>query len=135
MANVDQFIGAFLTLAGSVFLFLGALGVLRMPDIYNRMQAGTKATTLGNMLTLLGLGLLIPGWLPKISLIILFVLITNPLSSHALARAAHRKGVLLASGSVVDALREDEDAAGIEQGSPAELAPAQLHELAPEVSE
>ncbi|MEN8007495.1 MAG: monovalent cation/H(+) antiporter subunit G [Candidatus Krumholzibacteriota bacterium] len=103
-------IGAVLTLAGSMFLFLGALGIFRMPDLYNRMQAGTKATTLGNMLTLAGLGLLAPGWLPKIVLIILFVLITNPISSHALARAAHKSGLPLAAGSVLDQLREDEDA-------------------------
>ncbi len=112
-----QVIGAFLVLLGSVFLFLGALGILRMPDLYNRMQTGTKATTLGNILTLTGLGLLEPAWLPKILLIILFVLVTNPLSSHALARAAHRAGYPLAEGSVVDALRDDEQAAGIAPGS------------------
>lgn len=114
-------IGAFLTLAGSVFLFLGALGIVRMPDIYNRMQAGTKTTTLGNILTLGGLGLLVPGWLPKIVLVILFVLITNPISSHALARAVHRAGLRLAEGSVTDALADDEAAAGIETGSKREL--------------
>jgi len=103
-------VGAVLTLLGSMFLFLGALGIIRMPDLYNKMQAGTKATTLGNILTLMGLGLLMPGWLPKIVLIILFVLITNPISSHALARAAHKSGLPLAEGSVLDQLREDEEA-------------------------
>jgi len=127
--------GAVLTLLGTAFLFLGALGIFRMPDIYNRMQAGTKATTLGNMLTLMGLGLLVPGWLPKIIMIILFVLITNPLSSHALSRAAHRHGVPLAAGSVLDALREDEDAAGIAHGSPEEMDPTILSSLESEVSE
>jgi multicomponent Na+:H+ antiporter subunit G len=127
--------GAALTLLGSAFLFLGALGIFRMPDIYNRMQAGTKATTLGNMLTLLGLGLLFPGWLPKIILIIIFVLITNPISSHALARACHRNGMELAHGSVLDALRDDEEAAGIEPGSPDEIDPATPARLETEVSE
>lgn len=126
-------VGAFLTLAGSAFLFLGALGVVRMPDLYNRMQAGTKTTTLGNILTLGGLGLLVPGWLPKIVLVIVFVLITNPISSHALARAAHRVGVPLAKGSVVDALAEDEAAAGIETGSNRELDPNGLAERPAEV--
>lgn len=105
-------IGAFVTLAGSVFLFLGALGVARMPDLYNRMQAGTKATTLGNLLTLTGLGILMPSWLPKILLIALFVLVTNPISSHALARAAHAAGIPLAPRSVKDALSEDERGRG-----------------------
>lgn len=127
-------IGAFMTLAGSMFLFLGALGIFRMPDLYNRMQAGTKTTTLGNILTLGGLGLLMPGWLPKIIVIIVFVLITNPISSHALARAAHRSGLRLAEGSVVDALAEDEAAAGIETGSNRDLDAAMLAER-PEVTE
>ena len=127
-------VGAFMTLAGSMFLFLGALGIFRMPDLYNRMQAGTKTTTLGNILTLGGLGLLMPGWLPKIVVIIIFVLITNPISSHALARAAHRSGLPLAAGSVVDALAEDEAAAGIETGSNLDLDANMLGER-PEVTE
>ena len=97
-------LGAVLTLLGTLFLFLGALGIVRMPDLYNRMQAGTKATTLGNMLTLTGLGLLEPAWLPKILLIALFVLLTNPVSSHALARAAYKAGEPLSPRTVLDVL-------------------------------
>jgi len=105
--SAREIVGAFMTLAGSVFLLLGALGVVRMPDLYNRMQAGTKATTLGNLLTLVGLGILVPSWLPKILLIAVFVLVTNPISSHALARAAHGAGIPLAPRSVKDALATD----------------------------
>jgi multicomponent Na+:H+ antiporter subunit G len=72
--------GAVIVFIGSLFLLLAAIGILRMPDAYNRLQAGTKATTLGVILTLLGLGLYEPAWLPKLIVIILFVLITNPLS-------------------------------------------------------
>ena len=86
-------VAAIISLIGSIFLFLGALGVVRMPDVFNRMQAGTKATTLGSMLTLLGIGLAHPDWLPKLILLILFVLFTNPVSTHAMARAAHFAGV------------------------------------------
>jgi multicomponent Na+:H+ antiporter subunit G len=98
--------GGIVTVAGAVFLMLGALGIVRMPDLYNRMQAGTKATTLGNLLALGGMAILRPDWLPKIALIALFVLMTNPISSHALARAAHRCGMPLASRSVKDDLVE-----------------------------
>lgn len=106
--------GEIVAVAGALFLFLGALGIARMPDLYNRMQAGTKATTLGNILTLSGLAIIRPEWLPKILLIALFVLLTNPISSHALARAAHRAGVPLTSGSVRDDLagRKSGDAGG-----------------------
>lgn len=101
-------IGAIITLAGSIFIFLGALGILRMPDVYNRMQTGTKATTLGSMLSLLGLGIATPGWLSKIILLIIFIIITNPLSTHALARAAHHSGVKLTEKTVRDNLTEDQ---------------------------
>jgi len=117
---IREIIGGVLMLGGAAFLFMGALGVIRMPDLYNRMQAGTKATTLGNLLALAGLGLFHPAWLPKIFVITLFVLVTNPISSHALARAAHKFGVPLASGAVKDALAEkyarDAGAAGVSRG-------------------
>ncbi len=104
--DARQVLGAAVTLLGAAFLFLGALGIVRMPDLYNRMQAGTKATTLGNLLTLLGLGILQPAWLPKLVLIALFVLVTNPISSHALARAAYRSGVPMAESTVRDEYRQ-----------------------------
>jgi len=96
--------GAVIVFIGAVFLVLAAVGVLRMPDPYNRIQAGTKASTLGVVLALLGLGLYEPDWFLKMALIALFVLLTNPLSSHALARAAHGAGVPLADGTVGDEL-------------------------------
>lgn len=101
--------GALVVLAGAVFLVLAAVGVLRMPDPYNRIQAGTKASTLGVVLALLGLGLYEPTWLPKLAIIALFVVITNPLSSHALARAAHAAGVPLASETVGDELARSKE--------------------------
>ncbi len=75
---------------GVFFVVLGALGILRMPDVYNRLQAGTKATTLGFLSVLLGVALLHPLWIPKLAIIGIFLLLTAPISSHNLARAAHR---------------------------------------------
>ena len=49
-------------LLGALFALLGALGLVRMPDVYNRIQAGTKAVTLGALSFLLGIGLLYPEW-------------------------------------------------------------------------
>lgn len=85
-------VGAILILLGSVFLLLGAIGIYRMPDLYNRLQAGTKATTLGAMSLIFGVGLMEPSWLFKLVIIILFIAFANPLSSHALARASYRQG-------------------------------------------
>ncbi len=99
--------GAILTLIGSVFIFLGGLGLVRMPDLFNRIQTGTKASTLGTILSLAGLALVNEGWIWKILIIIVFVLITNPVSSHVIARAAHHRGVKLTSKTVTDMLEED----------------------------
>ncbi len=97
--EILQLVGAFLTLFGSLFLFLGALGIFRMPDVYNKLHAGTKATTMGNVFTLMGLALVAPGWAPKIALVVLAIIVTNPLSSHALARAALRAGIRPTAGT------------------------------------
>lgn len=102
--------GSIIVLTGSVFLLLAAIGLLRMPDFYTRIQAGTKASTLGTILIFIGLGFIMPGWLGKIIVLILFILITNPISSHVLARAAHFIKVPLAELSVSDKLAEAENA-------------------------
>ncbi|MEI8094369.1 MAG: monovalent cation/H(+) antiporter subunit G [Spirochaetales bacterium] len=90
--------GAFLVLAGSLFFLLASVGLLRMPDVYNRMQAGTKATTLGSVLFLSGFAVLMPSVWPKIVVLIVFLFVTNPLSSHALARAARKRGLVAELG-------------------------------------
>lgn len=87
------YIGGILAIIGSLFLLLAAIGLIRMPDTYNRMQAGTKATTLGSALIFAGIALHQPGWELKMAALIIFVFLTNPLSSHALARAAHFIGM------------------------------------------
>lgn len=78
---------------GCTFIALGSLGLLRMPDVYNRLQAGTKAATLGTLSVLLGLGIHQPGWWPKLVIIAGFVLFTNPVGSSTIARAAKLTGV------------------------------------------
>ncbi|MCD6415283.1 MAG: Na+/H+ antiporter subunit G [Planctomycetes bacterium] len=95
-------IGVIITTVGTIFLLLGSLGVIRLPDVYNRLQAGTKCTTLGAFLTIIGVGIMQPAWFVKCSLIAGFILLTNPISSHALGRAARKSGVALWKGSVLD---------------------------------
>ena len=97
---------------GLVFDMLGCIGLVRLPDVYNRLQAGTKCVTLGTFLLLFGVvvkfGFDAIGW--KAVLCLFFVAMTSPTAAHAIARAAHRSGVPLASGSVIDRYREDGDA-------------------------
>jgi multicomponent Na+:H+ antiporter subunit G len=80
-------------LIGAGFSLLGALGLLRMPDVYNRIQAGTKAVTLGALSFLLGVGLLFPHWWPKLLCIAGFILFTSPVGSSTVARALYLAGV------------------------------------------
>ena len=101
-----EMIGSIIILIGAFFHFSAGLGIFRMPDVYTRMQAGTKASTLGNVLVLLGLAFLHPDWTLKLLLLIGFVLVTNPVSSHALGRAAHAIGIPMTRETRVDALRD-----------------------------
>jgi len=90
---VLQFIGYILVSVGVVFLFLGALGIFRMPDVFCRLQAGTKATTLGALGVILGVGFLQPHWFWKLLILSIFIAISNPISSHALARGSYKSGL------------------------------------------
>lgn len=99
--------GAIIVLLGAVFLFLGALGLLRMPDSFNRIQAGTKASTLGTLLSLAGVILLMPLWWGKLLVLIVFIILTNPVSSHVLARAAYHIKTPLTFKTVVDKYKDE----------------------------
>lgn len=105
--TLPNIIGGLLLVAGASFLLFGSLGLVRMPDVYNRIQAGTKATTLGTLLTIAGAACLQPEWGWKLLLIALFILLTNPISSQVLARAAHRMGISKSPLTTVDHLAED----------------------------
>ena len=85
---------AFVLLAlGLVFDLLGCVGLVRLPDVYNRLQAGTKCVTLGTLLLLLGVvvrfGFGAMGW--KALLCVWFIAMTSPTGAHAIARAARRQ--------------------------------------------
>ncbi|MBF0219254.1 MAG: monovalent cation/H(+) antiporter subunit G [Gammaproteobacteria bacterium] len=107
MATMLDLIGALLLVCGTAFLFLGGVGLVRMPDTYNRIQAGTKTTTLGTLLTLLGVAFIHPDWSFKLLLIAIFLLFTNPLSSQIMARAIHRNGGDQSPLTHIDRLAED----------------------------
>lgn len=109
-------IGASAVVLGAIVLLIAAIGLLRMPDAYNRIQVGTKASTAGVALIMLGLSGIYPDWFGKLFTIMLFVLLTNPVSSNVLMRAAHKSGVKLTDKSVIDQLKEDEDK-NIENGN------------------
>jgi multicomponent Na+:H+ antiporter subunit G len=88
---------------GALFLLLGGLGVLRMPDTFNRIQAGTKATTLGTFSIIIGVAFGSSlDWLFKLVLIIVFIAISNPIGSSTIAKAVYK------SKQIPDNLTQDD---------------------------
>ena len=99
-------IGGGVAIFGSLVLFVSSLGLVRMPDAYNRIQVGTKASTMGAMLSVSALFFLHPNWIGKLIILVLFILITNPVSSHVLARAAYLVKAPFSDRTVVDQLKK-----------------------------
>lgn len=83
-------------LAGSAFCLIGAIGTLRLPDLYSRTHAATITDTMGAGLVLLGLVLQAGPTLIalKLFLVLLFLLYTSPVGGHALVKAAYAHGLL-----------------------------------------
>lgn len=106
---MNETIGTIFIITGLVFNFFGCLGLIRLPDVYNRLQASTKSITLGTCGILFGL-FLFRGFSStgiKSLLCLAFIILTSPVSAHALARGAYLSGVRLWKGSVADAYGED----------------------------
>ncbi|MFH1996451.1 MAG: monovalent cation/H(+) antiporter subunit G [Candidatus Omnitrophota bacterium] len=98
----------FITL-GIAFDFFGCLGLVRLPDIYNRLQAATKSVTLGTSSILFGTFLVLGPTAAGVKALLcaVFVILTSPVSAHAIARGAHMSGIKLCKGSVMDAYEDD----------------------------
>lgn len=88
--------GAAITV-GTFFIAVAGVGLLRLADVYARMNAITKAATLGLILILLGSFLLMPSWTSawKVALAIALQLLTSPVGAYAIGRAAYRSGAPL----------------------------------------
>jgi multicomponent Na+:H+ antiporter subunit G len=106
-----QTLGFTFIIIGLVFDVFGCLGLVRLPDVYNRLQAATKCVTMGTCSILFGTFLIV-GFTAagmKALLCIVFLVLTTPVAAHAIARGAHRSGVNLWRSSVVDQYAEDRE--------------------------
>lgn len=99
---------------GLFFSFVGVLGILRMHDVYGRLQASTCIPTLGNICLMLA-GILYAATrtmggstIVKLVIIMLMILCTNPISGHALLKGAYKGGVKPAKELVIDDYKEDD---------------------------
>jgi len=108
MSNI---VGLIFIIVGLAFDLFGCLGLVRLPDVYNRLQAATKCVTMGTCSILFG-SFLIVGFTAagmKALLCIVFLMLTAPVAAHAIARGAHRSGIPLCPESVVDRYAEDRE--------------------------
>lgn len=108
---MSDIIGTVFIVIGLIFDFFGCLGLIRLPDVYNRLQASTKCVTLGTCSIMFGTYLILgpTGAGLKALLCIIFIILTAPVSAHAISRGAHRAGVKLWKESVCDKYEEDKE--------------------------
>ena len=101
---MNETFGIVLIAIGVLFDLFGCIGLVRLPDVYNRLQAATKCVTLGPCMILIGLFFIMGIGSAGIRALLcaIFILLTSPVAAHVLARAAHRSGIRLWEGSVVD---------------------------------
>ena len=93
--NAFDVLSLTLVTAGAFFLLVGSIGVVRLPDFYARTHATGKSDTLGLVLAILGIavheGFSLTDW--KLVAVVVFVALTNPVGTHALARSAYLSGL------------------------------------------
>ena len=103
-----------LLVIGLFFSFVGVLGILRMHDVYGRLQASTCIPTMGNICLMVA-GIIYAAThslggstIVKLVIIMLMILCTNPISNHALLKGAYKAGVKSAKELVIDDYKEDD---------------------------
>lgn len=97
-----EIIGVLLIVIGVFFSLVGVVGMIRLPDVYSRIHASGKVATLGIFGLAAGTAIVYPDTTIRLIALVLFLLITSPVASHAIAAAAYRAGVL-----PVNAKRDD----------------------------
>ena len=105
---MSDIIGYLMIAVGILFNIFGCVGLVRFPDVYNRLQAATKCVTLGTVLLLIGVAR-VRGVGPTAANAIIcavFVLVTSPTAAHAIAKGAYASGVALWEKTVVDKYAE-----------------------------
>jgi multicomponent Na+:H+ antiporter subunit G len=103
-----EIFSAILLVTGALFMVVAGIGLVRMPDLFLRMSATTKAATLGAGLILLAVANYFQdfGTTTRALATIVFLLITAPVAAHMLGRAAYANGVPLWEGTLRDELHE-----------------------------
>ena len=109
-----EFLGVAALLFGLFFCAVGVLGVMRMPDSLTRLHASGKVATLGLFGLLLGAALLMPSTWLRLLALGLFVLLTSPVATHAIAASVYRRREIVEELAETDSPKEHPDFAGVD---------------------
>ncbi|MGC6485517.1 MAG: monovalent cation/H(+) antiporter subunit G [Candidatus Puniceispirillales bacterium] len=95
MSDVIHMVAMVLIGLGGLALIVGAIGLVRLPDVYSRIHAAGIIDTAGVALMVLGMILLSPSWLITVKLVLIgiFIFFTSPISGHAIAQVARSSGI------------------------------------------
>lgn len=109
MSDIALFAGGAVLLIGSVFMLLAAVGVLRLPDLYTRMHAASKAGAVGGGLILIAVALMSQDAAVSLRAIVgvFFLVLTTPVSAHLLARASYVAGYRPCDETVLDEIKSN----------------------------
>jgi len=104
ISDIAMILAGLLIIAGSAFAAVAAFGIIRLPDLYTRMHAASKAGSVGSGMMLIALALTSNSGAETLRAIaaVFFFLLTAPISAHLLAKAAYAVGYRLWPGSVLD---------------------------------
>ena len=99
-----------LIVIGALFTVVASIGILRLPDLYSRMHAASKAGTVGSGLMMIALAIVSgdSGTAARALAGVIFFVLTAPIAAHLLARAAYKVGYPLWHGSVADEMSDAE---------------------------
>lgn len=106
LSALPIYLGGSLLVLGAVFTLLAAIGVVRLPDLYTRMHAASKAGAVGGGLILLAVAIVGQDAAVSMRAVIgvIFLLLTTPVSAHLLARASYISGYKPSSATLIDDL-------------------------------
>ncbi|KHE91724.1 Na(+)/H(+) antiporter subunit G [Candidatus Brocadiaceae bacterium S225] len=104
---IREWICAILLVSGALFMFVGALGVVRLPDLFTRMHAATKSASFGSVLMLCAVAVYFGEvWIIfETLLVIFFIFLTTPVGTHMIGRVGYLLGTPLWQGTVINELQ------------------------------
>ncbi len=111
-----EWIAAFFLIFGSIFMLIAAIGVVKLPDVYMRMHAITKAASLGAILMLTAVSILYVSWIVWLEavMVVIFIIFTTPVATQMISKAAHEGHTPKGDGYIMDELKDSNENEKIE---------------------